>query len=52
MLTANMMSCIDVLTTSETDENIERLCKLLTTVGEKLEAEIKTKNYHHYKTKN
>jgi hypothetical protein len=45
MLTAKIMTgCIEVLITSVTEENIERLCKLLTTVGEKLEAEIKNKS--------
>ncbi|XP_070497939.1 eukaryotic translation initiation factor 4 gamma 3-like isoform X2 [Chironomus tepperi] len=45
MLTAKiMMGCIEVLLTSITEENIERLCKLLTTVGEKLEGELKNKN--------
>ncbi|CAG9807685.1 unnamed protein product [Chironomus riparius] len=45
MLTAKIMiGCIEVLLTSVTEENIERLCKLLTTVGEKLESELSSKN--------
>jgi translation initiation factor 4G len=45
MLTAKIMvGCIEVLLTSVTEENIERLCKLLTTVGEKLESELNNKN--------
>lgn len=39
-----MVKCIDVLINSVTEENIERLCKLLTTVGEKLEKELKRKS--------
>jgi len=40
-----MMCCIDALIKSVTEENIERLCKLLTTIGEKLEGELKNINY-------
>lgn len=45
MITPNIMkSCVEILLRSVTEENIERLCKMLTTIGEKFDNDLRAES--------